>query len=225
MSDLCEKYAPKGWDEILGQEDAVAQLRAFADEPYATAFLFAGGSGVGKTASARVLARELGCAVESGEMGGLFEIASGEQTAESVRRTLEKLRLRPLLGSGWRVLIVNEADRMNRPAEIVWLDALEHIPPKTVIVFTTNEPERLSQRFRNRCEEVVFTDDTHDLAPAVQQLLERIWYAETGERVCPIPMDDWLPHAGHWNVSFRYALKQAQKHLRRWRAERKERIG
>ena len=57
------------------------------------------------------------------------------------------------MGSGWRVVVVNECDRMALPAETLWLDALERLPPRTVIVFTTNDPARLSRRFRDRCEQ------------------------------------------------------------------------
>ena len=48
------------------------------------------------------------------------------------------LSFRPMLGSGWKVLVCNEADRMTTSAETIWLDALEGLPPKSVIVFTTN---------------------------------------------------------------------------------------
>lgn len=219
--NLCEKYEPETLSDVLGQDDAVLQLSEFVSNPYPTAFLFAGATGVGKTASAHCLARELGCDMESGEMGGVFEIPSGSQDTESVRNMLRTLRTRPMFGSGWRVLIVNEADRMNRSAEMIWLDGLEKLPPRTVIVFTTNEPERLSQRFRTRCEEIEFADDTQDLAPAVQGMLDNVWLAETGEPECPVPADDWMPCVGQWNVSFRYALKQLQKHLRRWRQEQR----
>jgi hypothetical protein len=58
-----------------------------------------------------------------------------------------------LFGSGWNVGIINEeSDRMALSVESVWLDALEHLPPKAVVVFTTNDPGRLSRRFRDGCE-------------------------------------------------------------------------
>jgi DNA polymerase III delta prime subunit len=61
-----------------------------------------------------------------------------------------------MFGSGWKVIVANEADRMTAQAETVWLDRLESLPPRTVIVFTTNYPEKLSQRLRDRCTRLVF---------------------------------------------------------------------
>lgn len=86
------------------------------------AFIFDGETGLGKTAAAYCLAGELGCDTELEELGGMHEIPSGEQDVESVRGMLNLLRLRPLFGSGWKVIVVNEADRMSRLAEMVWLD-------------------------------------------------------------------------------------------------------
>jgi DNA polymerase III delta prime subunit len=45
-----------------------------------------------------------------------------------------------MVGSGWKVVIINEADRMTPQAEVMWLDGLEKLPAKTVVVFTTNNP-------------------------------------------------------------------------------------
>jgi hypothetical protein len=111
------------------------------------------------------LAYDFGCAVEEAELAGVFEIPSGFQTPGSVRRILDLLRYRPLCGLGWRILMVNECDRMALPVETIWLDALEHLPAMTVVIFTTNEPARLSQRFRNRCEENTFQGGSERLKP------------------------------------------------------------
>jgi DNA polymerase III delta prime subunit len=146
--------------------------------PYSCAMLFHGDSGIGKTSAAYALAYDLGCAVDDAEVGGVFEIPSGSQTAESVWKILDLLRYRPLRGSGWRVLMVNECDRMARPVETIWLDALEHLPPMTVVIFTTNEPTRLSQRFHNRCEEYAFQGGSERLKPWIAALARRLWERE-----------------------------------------------
>ena len=91
----------------------------------------------------------------------------------------------PFSGSGWKVLIVNEADRMSTAAETIWLDRLENLPPKTVIVFTTNFPEKLSQRFRDRCTRLGFESDAQKLADAARNLVYTIWQRETGKVAKP----------------------------------------
>ena len=54
--------------------------------------LFHGDSGIGKTSAAYALAHYLGCAVAEAELGGVFEIPSGSQTAESLRKIVDLLR-------------------------------------------------------------------------------------------------------------------------------------
>lgn len=217
MRDLTAKYRPRNFDELLGQGEAVFQLSQFVANPYPCAFLFHGNSGVGKTAAAYALAHELGCNVEETELGGLYEIPSGEMTVDAVEEATRALHYRPLMGSGWKVLIANEADRMSVSAETIWLDILEHIPGFTVIVFTTNQPDKLTRRFRDRCEEIKFEERSNVLRPHIQQLARRVWFQEG--QVGDPPMLEMLgmPTLGHtedMHASFRLALKQLQMHLR-----------
>lgn len=213
---LTEKYRPRTLAEVLGQPEIVASLQRFVAAPYSCAMLFSGDSGIGKTSAAYALAHDLGCAVEEAELGGVFEIPSGSQTAESVRKILEGLRYRPLCGSGWRVLMVNECDRMALPVETIWLDALEHLPRDTVVVFTTNEPARLSQRFRNRCEEYTFQGGSDRLRPWIDVLARKLWDRE-GRGPAPDLDGLGMPTLGSpesMTASFRLALQQLQHLLR-----------
>jgi len=88
----------------------------------------------------------------------------------------------PWHGSGWKVVVCNEADRMCRPAETIWLDVLEAIPAKTVIIFTTNEADRLSQRFIDRCTRLTFDSDADKLRASVTALATAVWKTETGRQ-------------------------------------------
>ena len=159
----------------------VAALRRFARSPCSTAFVFEGGTGTGKTSAALALARELGCDVDAGEWGGVWEIASGEQSADAVREMGRRMFLHTGSGSGWKVVIVNECDRMCRPAEVIWLDLLEHLPRQAVVVFTTNDPSLLSARFRDRCTRLAFRSDAAFVAAPTRDFLLAVWRAETGE--------------------------------------------
>jgi replication-associated recombination protein RarA len=218
MESLTAKYRPRTLTEILGQEHVVAPLRSFVSAPYPAAFLFHGESGLGKTATAFALANDLGCAVAEKELGGLLEVASGCQTTDSVKKFLDLLRYRPLYGSGWKVGIVNESDRMALPVESVWLDALEHLPPRSVVIFTTNDPGRLSRRFRDRCECHEFQHDAAVLGPWIRALCKHVWRQEG----CPgdpphldrLGMPTLTGRGEDLFCSFRLALQQLQPLIR-----------
>ena len=215
-ASLVVKYRPRRLADVLGQLHVTEAMKNFTRAPYPTAFLFAGETGVGKTSAAIALAHELGVQVEDDELGGLYDLASGEQTGDSVRKIKAQLRLRPLFGSGWRVLVVNECDRMSHGAEATWLDVLERIPEHVVIVFTTNVDNKLSRRFMDRCEFFHFTSETERLRPYLADLAKRVWKEEglAGEP----PYLDKLglpcldgPDALH--ASFRLLLQQMQRLL------------
>jgi hypothetical protein len=224
-ASLVAKYRPLYLAEVLGQPEVTASLAAFVKAPVSCAMVFHGESGCGKTSAAQAIARELGCSIEDEEMGGYFEIASGEMTAEQVRDKINLLRYRPLTGSGWRVLIANECDRMQRPAETIWLDALENLPPQTVVIFTTNEPQRLSQRFLGRCETYAFQSDKTAIRPWIHALAIRIWNLEVGPGSPPNLAKIGMPMLGDlesMHASFRLALQQLQPLVRSAKsAERK----
>ena len=157
-------------------------LCMFAARPFPAAFLFEGETGTGKTTAAVALAAELGCDLSQKppEFGGLYVIASGEQTADTVRNIYSTLWNCPFSGSGWKVLIVNEVDRISPQAETIWLDRLERVPPQGVIVFTTNFSGKLSARFRDRCTRMAFESEAPKLKGPACELLANIWRREVG---------------------------------------------
>jgi len=54
----------------------------------------------------------------------VVDIPSGTQDVRAVEDLLRRMHLRPMAGSDWKVVIINEADRMTRQAEVMWLDGL-----------------------------------------------------------------------------------------------------
>jgi replication-associated recombination protein RarA len=213
MCNLLEKYRPRHLSELLGQPWASQQLQLFAANPYPAAFLFEGDTGTGKTSAALLLAEALGVEIDQGPFGGLHQIASGEQTGETVRRTMESLRCRPFFGSGWKVLVVNEADAMTPNAAFVWLDALEDLPPQTVIIFTTNAAGRIPARLRDRCERLAFESSALLLRPYLQALIERIWREERCAGQCP-EVEALGVADENGNASFRRLVQKLTPHIR-----------
>ena len=97
MESLAMKYRPRCLQELLGQPAVVNTLSHFIAQPCPVAMLFHGDTGTGKTSTAYALAHELGCGVDDEEMGGIYEIPSGEMGADEVRGMLRQLCFRPPL--------------------------------------------------------------------------------------------------------------------------------
>jgi hypothetical protein len=145
--------------------------------------------------------------VDKADLGGLFELASGEQTGESVRALFRKLAFVPMNRTGWKVAIVNECDSMSPGAAIVWLDALEKIPGKTVLIFTTNNPNALQQRFLDRCSMLPFNATGDRVKADAERLVADVWAREGGQGRAPSLKDlGVVDRQGY--VSFRRALQQ-----------------
>ena len=162
----------------------IEALKSFVAAPASAAFIFAGPSGVGKTATAHALANELGC---DGEWGGLTEIPSGTQDGKAVETLLRSLRLVPMSGSGWKVAIINEADRMTDQAEAMWLDGIEKLPAKSVVIFTTNNLARMTPRLIRRCEVHQFDAMSEKFKAELAKLVADVWQRETGSPLAAMP--------------------------------------
>jgi hypothetical protein len=90
------------------------------------------------------------------------------------------------------------------------------LPAQTIVIFTTNEPARLSQRFRNRCEEYAFQGGSDHLKPWIAALARRLWERE-GKGPPPDLDGIGLPtlgDVGSMTASFRLAIQQLQRLLR-----------
>ena len=112
-------------------------------------------------------------------------VANGVDSIEGyraiVRDVCRTMRQRPMFGNGWQVIIVNECDRMTPQAETIWLDALEQLPPRCVVVFSTNSIGKLSQRFQDRCQSIRFESaPTAGMMSDARRLLSAVWTTEKG---------------------------------------------
>ena len=192
---LTEKHRPRTLAQVMGQPEAVRRLSAFAAAPYPTAFVLAGDTGTGKTSAAWALAADLGCDIDAQpvEFGGVESIPSGEHTPAVLQDLWPKLWTMPFQSrDGWRVLIVNEVERIGGKVELLWLDRLEDMPSKLVIVFTTNDVSSLPDRFLDRCigGVIEFASAADDLGPAARDLAAAVWREETGGAIPPAVLEE-----------------------------------
>jgi replication-associated recombination protein RarA len=164
--NLSEVYRPQTLAGFVGLARPRALLSALAKEPYASAWLLVGPSGLGKTTMALALYNQLG--------GSLHHIPSRACDLATVESVVRSCWYTPMTGN-WHVVLVDEADRMTTAAQISFLSVLDAtaMPPNTIFVFTANETRLLEKRFLSRCRVVRFT--TEELAEPAAKMLAKIW--------------------------------------------------
>jgi DNA polymerase-3 subunit gamma/tau len=155
---LALKYRPQIFEEVIGQDQTVNQLRSALDNgTLGHALLFCGTRGTGKTSTARILARELNQEYpevcenwENRQHLVLMEIDAASNTGvDNVRDLIEKLQYST---QGHRVVVLDEAHMMSKNAFNALLKTLEEPPPSTTFVLVTTEPSRLPDTVRSRCQ-------------------------------------------------------------------------
>lgn len=159
MPRLFEKYRPRGLDEILGQPKALATIRRIIDRPDfdGGAFWLVGGSGLGKTSTARAIAERFADGL------GIDELDGQACTIDEVRRIDREMSMGPMAVSPWRVYVVNEAQAMTDRAVQAWLTTLEKMPRRRIVIFTTTSESadlfgEFDGPFRSRCLTIAFTN-------------------------------------------------------------------
>jgi DNA polymerase-3 subunit delta' len=209
---------PRANPELLGHDHAcLALAEAARSGRLHHAWLIAGLPGLGKATLAFRFARWLLAGQPSGDAlqvppehpvfrrvaarahADLFtlEATTGERgkkevlRAEDARAAVRFLSLTSAEG-GWRVVVVDEAERTDNPAvPNILLKTLEEPPPRTVLLMTTSAPERLLPTIRSRCRRL----DLHPLEPTLLDRLLAGWLPELGaaERATLARISDGAP--------------------------------
>ncbi len=171
---LARKYRPTTFDDLIGQDALVKTLRrAFALNRVAHAFMLTGVRGVGKTTTARIIARALNCTGPDGHGGptadpcgvcdncrailadrhpDVVEMDAASRTGvDDVREIIEATRFRPMQART-KVFIVDEVHMLSRNAFNALLKTLEEPPPHVKFVFATTEIRKVPVTVLSRCQ-------------------------------------------------------------------------
>ncbi len=178
---LTLKYRPQVFADLVGQDHVTQVLTAaLASGRVAQAFLFTGARGVGKTTSARILAKALNCENRKTAAGGregssepcgrctsCTEITSGvaldvleidgasNRGIADVQQLRESVRFTPT-GGRYRVVIIDEVHQLSGDAFAALLKTLEEPPAHLVFIFATTDPQKLPDTIRSRTQRFDF---------------------------------------------------------------------
>ena len=171
---LARAYRPASFDDLIGQDAMVRILRrAFQLGRVAHAFMLTGVRGVGKTTSARIIARALNCIGQDGNGGptadpcgvcpnctailadrhpDVLEMDAASRTGiEDVREIIEATRFRPMQAR-MKVFIVDEVHMLSRNAFNALLKTLEEPPAQVTFIFATTELRKVPVTVLSRCQ-------------------------------------------------------------------------
>ena len=166
---FARKYRPQTFDDLVGQTHVSRTLKnAVAQNRLAHAYLFVGPRGVGKTSTARILAKSLNCidgptVTPCGLCDNCREIAAGNSldvieidgasnnSVEDVRQLRENVRYVPAKGR-YKIYLIDEVHMLSPAAFNALLKTLEEPPEHVKFIFATTEPQKVLPTILSRCQ-------------------------------------------------------------------------
>jgi DNA polymerase-3 subunit gamma/tau len=189
---IARKYRPQTFSDVVGQQHVTRTLaNAIQSNRVAHAYIFSGVRGVGKTTTARILAKALNCAkgptaepdntcdscreISSGNSLDVLEIdAASNRGIDQIRELREMVRYAPA-SSRYKIIILDEAHQLTDEASNALLKTLEEPPERVVFILATTRAEDLVETIKSRAQLFQFR------ALAFQEIageIERITKAE-----------------------------------------------
>jgi len=189
---IARKWRPQKFDDVVGQQQVTRTLRnALASGRLAQAFVFAGPRGVGKTTTARILARALNCvngptADPCGECEACREIAEGRDMdvleidaathtgVDNVREVIiSGLSIMPVRNR-YKVFIIDEVHQLSSASFNALLKSVEEPPPHVVFMMATTELDAIPETVLSRSQVYAFrTISTRQIAAKLREIVDK----------------------------------------------------
>jgi len=200
---LARKWRPQAFEAVVGQDPVTRTLQnALKSGRVAHAYLFTGPRGVGKTTTARLLAKALACTQRTGPEAcnacpscqdfvsgapvDVMEIDAASNTGVDDIRTLrENVKYAPARGR-FKIYIVDEVHMLSGPAFNAFLKTLEEPPAHVVFVLATTDPRKIPATVLSRCQRFDFRPiPPEQLTATLQEILTK---EEVGFDPAALPM-------------------------------------
>lgn len=184
MLALYRKYRPKGFKDIVGQEEITTILKnQIINNKLSHAYLFCGTRGTGKTSTAKVLSKTLNCMnITDGEPCGVCETCIDDSSSfdiieldaatnngvDDIRKINDSVQYPPSKGS-YKIYIIDEVHMLSKGAFNALLKTLEEPPKYVVFILATTEPNKIPATIRSRCQIYSFNRiNTKDMISRLQ---------------------------------------------------------
>ncbi|MBI2486729.1 MAG: DNA polymerase III subunit gamma/tau [Deltaproteobacteria bacterium] len=191
---LARKWRPKTFDDVIGQEYITQTLKnAVSLGKMAHALIFSGPRGVGKTSSARIIAKALNCEkgptpepcsvctycreISEGKSLDVIEIDAASHTGvNDVREIIENIKYLPSSGKT-KIYIIDEAHMLSQSAFNALLKTLEEPPPHVLFILATTEVHKIPVTILSRCQRYDFKK------VSTEKIKERLYLVTSSEGI------------------------------------------
>ena len=188
---IARKFRPQVFEDVVGQKPIVQTLQnAIQMDRIGHAYLFSGPRGVGKTTTARILAKGLNCEkgptitpcnvcascqeIASGKSIDVFEIDAASNTGVDNIRELRENAKYAAARARYKIFIIDEVHMLSTSAFNALLKILEEPPPHVVFIMATTERHKVPATILSRCQQFIFrTISPMEIQSHLRQIADR----------------------------------------------------